>query len=74
MSEPPPFVSIVELSRAIGLPVAWLKRGARAGHIPAIRVGRRWMFRTDEVQRALQDRATSSTSNMRDPEVEEGER
>lgn len=37
--------------------MAWLRREAKAGRIPCLRVGRRLLFNTDAVERLLAERA-----------------
>ena len=51
------FVTVYELSRRLGLPVAWLKSEAEARRIPSLRTRSRIMFNTQDVERVLMDRA-----------------
>jgi hypothetical protein len=43
------------LSGKTGLPLAWLRREAKAGRIPSLRVGRRMLFDSEAVTVALAD-------------------
>lgn len=56
------FVSLHELSRRLGLPAAWLRDEAATGRIPSLRAGRRLMFRVDDVERTLADRAKAGVN------------
>lgn len=51
------FVSAIELSNELGLPLAWLKAEAKTGRIPSLKVGRRRLFDADSVRRVLVERA-----------------
>ena len=46
----------------VGVPIRWLKTEADAGRIPCLRVGRKRLFNTDAVRRALAEQAAHSTS------------
>jgi hypothetical protein len=46
-----------QLSRRVNLPAAWLKQEAEAGNLPCLRVGRRFLFSPEAVNRALLERA-----------------
>jgi len=52
------FVSALELSNELGLPLAWLKAEAKAGRIPSLQVGRRRLFDADSVRRLLIERTS----------------
>ena len=52
------FVPITRLAYHTGLSVSWLRAEAQANRIPSIRMGRRWMFNIDAVERALLERAS----------------
>ena len=54
MSEPE---TLNQLSRRTSLPAAWLKKEADAGNLPCLRVGRRYLFSPEAVNRALLERA-----------------
>lgn len=56
------YISITELARATGLPLAWLKVEAKAGRIPRLLVGRRLLFNPEAVERALAERAEGGAS------------
>jgi hypothetical protein len=49
------YTSIVGLADKFGLPLAWLRREARAERIPSLRVGRRLLFDPEAVAAALAD-------------------
>jgi len=55
------FVTVDRLAAYIGLPVAWLKREAKQGHIPSIKAGKGLMFHVESVERVLCERAKSGT-------------
>ena len=57
------FITLHQLSQRLGLPAAWLKAEARAGHIPSLRAGRRWMFHLEAVEDALLQRAGAAGEN-----------
>lgn len=52
------FISAIELSNELGLPLAWLKAEAKAGRIPSLKVGRRRLFDADSVRCVLAERAS----------------
>ena len=56
----PTYIPIHKLAHRTGLPQAWLEREAEAQQLPAIRVGRRWMFDREAVESALTERAKSN--------------
>ena len=51
------FIPLQDLAHRLGLPVAWLKAEAEAGHIPSLLAGRRLVFNADAVEQALNERA-----------------
>lgn len=51
-------LSLHQLADRTGLPTAWLRREADAGHLPCIRAGRRRMFDLTAVLKALAERQT----------------
>jgi len=55
------FISLQELSRRLGLPVAWLRAEAKARRIPSLRTARRLMFKIAEVESAI---ATQSRAKV----------
>ena len=55
----PKYQTVIEVARALGLPVAWLKAEAKAGRIPSIRAGRRLLLDAEAVEAALLARAES---------------
>ena len=56
MRENDTYISVLELSNALGLPLAWLKAEAKAGRIPSLQVGRRHLFNAEAVRRELAER------------------
>ena len=46
-----------QLARRVNLPAAWLRHEAEAGNLPCLRVGRRFLFSPQAVNRALLERA-----------------
>jgi excisionase family DNA binding protein len=50
---PPTFVPIPDAAERLGVPLAWLKREAEAGRVPAVRAGRRWLVHLDRTREAL---------------------
>lgn len=59
------FISLHELSQQLGLPVSWLRDEAKAGRIPSLKTGRRLMFRVDDVERELAERANEQGGQAR---------
>lgn len=51
------FIPLHELSRRLGLPIAWLRAEANAGRIPCLKTARRLMFKVEEVESALAKRS-----------------
>jgi hypothetical protein len=47
------FIPLHQLAQRLGLPAAWLKAEANAGHLPSLLVGRRRLFDADAVRGAL---------------------
>jgi hypothetical protein len=56
------YIPVQEASRRIGLPLAWLKREASEGRVPALRVGRRWFVDAEETERALATMASGGAT------------
>ena len=54
-------LSTEEAARLLQLNVKAVQRRARAGTLPAVRVGRKWLFHEDQLQRLL-GRATNDAS------------
>lgn len=54
------YISMRQLSRELGLPLAWVKSEAEAGRIPFLPVGKRKMFDSGAVRLALRERATQA--------------
>ena len=61
MSEAPcrTFVPIRRAAVALGVPLAWLKREAESGGVPAVRAGRQWLVHMDRARAVLAKRAES---------------
>ena len=59
-------ISLSELARRTGLPIAWLRREADAGTIPCLRAGRLRMFDLNAVREVLDTRSRKA------PEVAHG--
>ncbi|MGP1347129.1 MAG: helix-turn-helix domain-containing protein [Phycisphaerales bacterium] len=53
MTNHKPFVSIESAARSLGVPLAWLRRLADSGAIPAVRAGRRWLVPLDLTRERL---------------------
>lgn len=49
-------IKINELSQAIGISVSGIRRGIREGWIPCEKVANAYLFRLDEVERAIRKR------------------
>ena len=54
-----PFLPANSTAIRLGIPVTWLKREAKAGHIPCLRVGNRILFNLALVERTLLERAAN---------------
>lgn len=50
-------IGVAELAVRLRLPIRWLKSEAKAGCLPHLRVGRRWLFNEDAVRAKLLERA-----------------
>jgi hypothetical protein len=55
-------LTLNRLSERTGLPTAWLRREADAGHLPCIRAGRLRMFDLAAVLKALAERQKNGVS------------
>ena len=66
LTEQPPeaFISLRRTAARLGVPIAWLKAEAEAGEVPHLKVGRRLLFRSDEVERVLLERARSNVNPL----------
>ncbi len=51
------FTTIHDLSRRLGLPIAYLRREAAAGRLPHVKAGQRLLFHVESAERALLERA-----------------
>lgn len=49
-------IKIDELSRAIGMSDTGIRRGIHEGWIPCEKVGKAYLFRQDEVEKAIRER------------------
>lgn len=49
-------IKIDELSRAIGMSETGIRRGIHEGWIPCEKVGKAYLFRQDEVEKAIRER------------------
>jgi len=56
-------ISVVTLARRLALPPNWLRCEAKAGRIPALRVGRKLRFDFLSVRNALAKRASEEGVN-----------
>ena len=54
-------VTLPGLTRAVRLPMYWLRREADIGNIPCLRVGRKRLFSVEAVRRTLAQRAAQSS-------------
>ena len=61
------FTSLNGLARDLRLPRTWLLEEAKAGKIPCLRVGRRYVFCVEAVRRVLAERASLCDGGMQDP-------
>jgi len=59
MSTIPPLrpVTLNQAARALGLPHDWLREEARAGRIPCLRAGERFLFDLEQTRRIVIERA-----------------
>ncbi len=51
------FVPIRRAAASLGVPIAWLRREAESGNVPAIRAGARWLVNIEKARDTL-DRRT----------------
>lgn len=54
---------VCELADALDLPADWLAREARAGRIPALKIGRRLFFNRAAVEGVLLERAAQESAS-----------
>jgi len=57
------WMTAAELSREHKIAVKTIRQMARSGRIPAIRWGRAWRFRPEEVERALRAEFLAASQN-----------
>ena len=50
-------LTIFQLARRLNLPLRWIDAEAKAGRIPALKVGRHFLFNGEAVERVLLERA-----------------
>lgn len=50
-------IGVAELAARLRLPIRWVKTEAKAGRLPHVRVGRRWLFNELAVRAHLAARA-----------------
>ena len=62
------FIPIRRAAALLGVPVAWLRREAEAGRVPAVRAGTRWLVHLDRAQTVLTERAEGAVSKAKYPE------
>ena len=60
---PKNLTNLVGLARRLGLPRDWLKTEAEAGRIPSLLAGKRRLFNSEAVERALEDRAGETANH-----------
>lgn len=53
------FVPIRRAASNLGVPIAWLQAEAKAGRIPAIKAGRRWLVHLERTRIKLAKHAES---------------
>lgn len=63
--------TLLQTSRALGLPTAWLRKEATEGRIPCLRAGDRFLFDLEQTRRLILDRVRNGDPP---PAREEGER
>ena len=51
------FELLAAAARRLGVPARWLKSEAEAGRLPALRIGKRFLFNVAQVELALLQRA-----------------
>jgi hypothetical protein len=51
------------LARQLNLPIEWIKAEAKAGRIPCLHVGRKYLFNIDAVLHVLAERAAKGGYN-----------
>jgi hypothetical protein len=62
------FLPIRHAASRLGVPGAWLLSEAKAGRVPSLRAGRRWLVNPAAVERVLLDRAQRSAEGTVDRE------
>lgn len=56
---PPRPTGVAKASRALGVPIAWLKEEADAGRIPCLRAGKNYLFDLEILRAIIMDRVRS---------------
>jgi hypothetical protein len=59
-------ISMHGLARELRLPAAWLQKEANFGRIPALRIGRKWLFNLQAVKAVLAERAAQPAPHARE--------
>lgn len=54
------FIPLREMATKLGVPISWLEQEARAGNIPYLKAGRRLLFKPEDVEQILTERATAT--------------
>jgi len=52
-------LSLSRMARRLGVAQQWLRDQAKAGQVPCLRAGTRFLFNAEAVQKALADKAAS---------------
>ncbi len=63
LTELPDFLDIHDVAALLPLSRSSIYRGAKNGEIPHVRMGRRLMFRKDEIDRWFRDRSAESVGD-----------
>ncbi|PHQ81816.1 MAG: hypothetical protein COB69_03640 [Phycisphaera sp.] len=54
------FVPVYVAAHRLGVPLAWLRREAQAGRVPAVRAGRRWFVHLERTRAKLTQHADAA--------------
>jgi len=58
-------VNLPTCADALGVPISWLKDNARAGHIPCLKVGGKFLFDLEAAKTAVADMASQRRNSRR---------
>lgn len=70
IDNPPPVMTIEEISKYLQIPLSSLYKLAQEGKIPCQKVGRHWRFRKEAIDRWLENASRGEMNNERTNPIE----